>query len=160
MVREALILFSCGSVGYAWLCAVTAPLLRAARSVAQRITREALAVFALALAALLLWSAIVAGALVLGLMLEPGAALALVHSNLVWPGVALGAAVWALQFGITRGVPRFGSDFESATALSIVAIANDTPSALARVQALYAAHAIKGRRTQTASCASGALFVS
>jgi hypothetical protein len=34
MLREILILLSCGSVGYAWLCAVTAPLVRAVRSLA------------------------------------------------------------------------------------------------------------------------------
>jgi len=33
MLRDILILLSCGSVAYAWLCAVTAPLVRAIRSV-------------------------------------------------------------------------------------------------------------------------------
>ena len=144
MFRDVLILLSCGSVAYAWLCAVTAPLLRAGRSVLQDATRAALAAFGLALAAMLLWSAIVAGAIVLAMMLEPRVGLALVHSHLLWPGIGLGSAAWALHFGISMRVPRFGRDFEAATALAVVAIVDDTPPTLARVHALYGTHAIDG----------------
>ena len=158
MVREIFILLSCGSVAYAWLCAVTAPLVRAARSLMQDATRETFAAFGLAVAALLLWSAIVASAVVLALMLEPLAGLALVRSRLFWPGVGLGAVVWAVYLGISARVPRFGNDFEAATALAVVAIVDDSAPTLARVQALYGAHAIE--QDHAPSCASGAAFAS
>jgi len=146
MFRDVLILLSCGSVAYAWLCAVTAPLLRAGRSLLQDVTRETLAAFGLALAAPLLWSAIVAGAIVLAMMLEPRIGLALVRSHLLWPGMGLGAVAWALQCGLSMRVPRFGRDFEAATALAIVAIVDDTPQTLARAHAMYGTHAIGGYR--------------
>jgi hypothetical protein len=158
MLRDVLILLSCGSVAYAWLCAVTAPLLRAGRSLFQDATRGAFAAFGLALAALLLWSAIVAGGIVLAMMLEPRFGLALVRSRLLLPGLGLGAVAWALQFGISTRVPRFGRDFEAATALAIVAIVDDTPQTLARAHAMYGTHAIGGY--QSASGGSGAVFAS
>jgi hypothetical protein len=142
MLREVLILLSCGSVGYAWLCAVTAPLVRAVRSVVHSSTRDAWFAFALALGAALLWTAIIAAAILLAMMLEPRAGLALLGSGLFWPGVVSGAIVWCGQFIATVRVPRFGGDLEAAAALAIVALIDDEPETLSRVHRLYAAHAI------------------
>jgi hypothetical protein len=142
MLREILILLSCGSVGYAWLCAVTAPLLRAVRSVVQAPTRPAWLALALALGAALLWTAIIAAAILLAMMLEPRAGLALLTSHLFWPGISSGAIVWCGQLLVTLRVPRFGSDVEAAAALAIVALVDDGPETLMRVHQLYASHAI------------------
>jgi hypothetical protein len=146
MLREMLILLSCGSVGYAWLCAVTAPLVRAIRSVAQSSTREAWLAFALAFGAALLWTAIVAAAILLAMMLEPRAGLALLGSGLFWPGVASGAIIWCGQMLATLRIPRFGDDLEAAAALAIVALVDDGPETLMRAHRLYALHAIDPRR--------------
>jgi hypothetical protein len=142
MLRDVIILFSCASVGYAWLCAVVAPVVRAIRSIAHDATREAWAALALAIGALVLWFAVVAATIVLAMMLEPRAGLALLGSRLFWPGVALGAAVWTLQLAFMRRLPRFGDDFEAATAMAIVAVVDDEPTTLARAHQLYARHAI------------------
>ena len=142
MLREILILVSCGSVGYAWLCAVTAPLVRAMRSVVQSSTRDAWLALALAVGAALLWTAIIAAAILLAMMLEPRAGLALLGSQLFWPGVVSGAIVWCGQLIATVRVPRFGDDLEAAAALAIVALVDDGPETLMRVHRLYALHAI------------------
>jgi hypothetical protein len=142
MLREILILLSCGSVGYAWLCAVTAPLVRAMRSVVQSSTRDAWLALALAVGAALLWTAIIAAAILLAMMLEPRAGLALLGSRLFWPGVVSGAIVWCGQLIATVRVPRFGDDLEAAAALAIVALVDDGPETLMRVHRLYALHAI------------------
>ena len=142
MLREILILVSCGSVGYAWLCAVTAPLVRAMRSVVQSSTRDAWLALALAVGAALLWTAIIVAAILLAMMLEPRAGLALLGSHLFWPGVVSGAIVWCGQLIATVRVPRFGDDLEAAAALAIVALVDDGPETLMRVHRLYALHAI------------------
>jgi len=141
MLRDILILLSCASVGYGWLCAVTAPLVRAMRSVVQTSTRQAWLAFALAIGAALLWTAIMAAAILLAMMVEPGAGLALLGSHLFWPGFAIGAAVWCGQLLTTLRVPRFGNDLEAAAALAIVALVDDEPDTLIRVHRLYASHA-------------------
>jgi hypothetical protein len=157
MLREILILLSCGSVGYAWLCAVTAPLVRAVRSLtgsvwvssrgeAPRINKDAWLALALALGAGLLWTAIIAAAILLAMMLEPRAGLALLGSHLFWPGVSSGAIVWCGQLLTTFRVPRFGDDVEAAAALAIVALVDDRPDTLRRVHQLYALHAIQPPR--------------
>jgi hypothetical protein len=142
MLREILMLLSCASVGYAWLCAVTAPLVHAIRSVTQTFTREAWFALALAVGAALLWSAILAAAILLGMMLEPRAGLALLTSHLFWPGLASGAILWCGQLLATRRIPRFGDDVEAAAALAIVALVNDDPKTLMSVHGWYAMHAI------------------
>src|SRR5215471_4523956 len=144
MLRDVLMLCSCASVGYAWLCAIVSPLLRATRSLTHSGTWQAWAAIALATASALLWSMILAGAVVLAMMLEPRAGLALLGSHLFWPGVGLGAVVWTLQLAMTLRVPRVGDDFEAASALALVAIVDDSPATLARVHRIYALHAITG----------------
>ena len=159
MVREVLMLFSCASVGYAWLCAIVAPLVRTIRSITHGATLEAWAAVALAIACALLWSLILAGGIVLAMMLEPHAGLALLRSHLFWPGVALAAVAWTLQLAVTRRVPRVSDDFEIATALAIVAVADDSPATLARVHRIYDAHAVLD--TDATGCAaSDAAFAS
>ena len=146
MLREMFVLVSCGSVGYAWLCAVTAPLVRVIRSVVHSSTREAWVAFALAVGAALLWTAIVAAAVLLAMMLEPRAGLALLGSRLFWPGVVSGAIVWCGQLLVTLRVPRFGDDLEAAAALAIVALVDDGPETLLRAHQIYALHAIDPQR--------------
>lgn len=145
MLREILLLLSCGSVGYAWLCAVTAPLVRAIRSVVHSSTRNAWFALALAAGAALLWTAIVAAAILLAMMLVPRAGLALLGSHLFWPGMGSGTAVWLGQLVGTVHIPRFGDGVEAAAALAIVAIVDDRTDTLTRVHEIYAAHAIGPR---------------
>src|SRR5215831_1360169 len=145
MLRDVLMLCSCASVGYAWLCAIVSPLLRAIRSLAHTATPQAWAAIALATACAVLWSLILAGAVVIAMMLEPRAGLALLGSHLFWPGIGLGVIVWVLQLAITLRVPRVSDDFEAASALALVAIVDDSSATLARVHRIYTAHAIAGR---------------
>ena len=142
MLRDVLIIISCGSAGYAWLCAIAAPLLRAVRSFVRRATRQAWIAVALAIGAALVWTAIVAAAIVLAMILEPRAGLVLLASRLFWPGVGAGSAAWVAQLALTSHVPSFGGAFELDTALAIVAVVDDDPRALARVHAIYASHAL------------------
>ena len=146
MSREILILLSCASVGYAWLCAITAPIVRAIRSVVQAPVRDAWLAVALAIGAALLWTAIIAAAIVLAMMLVPSAGLALVDSHLFWPGMACGASVWCGHLAAAFRVPRFADDLEAATALAIVALFDDGPETLTRAHRLYARHAIGPRQ--------------
>jgi len=156
MLREIFILLSCGSVGYAWLCAVTSPVVRAIGSLASRVsgsTRDeasrdrlgAWLALALAVGAALLWTAIIAAAILLFMMLVPRAGLALLSSQLFWPGIGAGAAVWLGQFAARIRVPRFSDNVEAAAALAIVALVDDSPETLTRVHHLYASHAIGPR---------------
>jgi len=142
MLRDILILLSCGSVGYAWLCAVTAPLVRATRSVVHASTRQAWLAFALAIGAALLWTAIIAAAILIAMMLAPQAGLVLLGSHLFWPGLATGATMWCGQLFTTLRVPRFGNDLEAAAALAIVALVDDEPETLSRVHQVYAWYAM------------------
>ena len=151
MVREVVILASCGSVSYAWLCAVAAPLVCSIRSVWRGARRGAWSALALASAATVLWTVISAAAIVLGMILEPGAGLALMGSRLFWPGIWIGNLTWGLQLVLTSRIPRFGPTFEGATAVAIVALVNDEPRTLARVHEMYAAHAIAGDGVPAAS---------
>src|SRR5258708_35664480 len=143
MLRDVLILASCGSVGYAWLCAVASPLVRAIRSVLRRgAARAAWSALGLAVAAAVLWTAISGATILLAMILEPRAGLALMQSQLFWPGIWVGNLTWALHLAMTLRAPRFGSTFEIASALAIVALVNDDPRTLARVHHVYAAHAL------------------
>jgi len=162
MLREIFILLSCGSVGYAWLCAVTSPVVRAIASlVSQERERasvsgspsgeaapervDAWLAVALAAGAAVLWTAIIAAAILLSMMLVPRAGLALLGSHLFWPGIGAGAAVWLGQLAARIRVPRFSDDVEAAAALAIVALVDDSPETLTRVHHLYASYAIGPR---------------
>src|SRR5262245_8995501 len=142
MLRDVLIIISCGTAGYAWLCAIVAPVVRAARSFVHRATRQAGMSVALAVGAALLWTTIALAATVLAMILEPRAGLALLGSHLFWPGIWAGSAAWLVQFTLTLRVPRFGATFEIATALAIVAVFDDRPRTLARVHEIYSSHAL------------------
>ncbi len=143
MMRDIVILLSCGSVVYAWLCAVAAPLIQAIRSLALRVTPQAWFALALAVGATLLWTAIIAAAILLAMMIEPRAGLALLNTHLVWPAIGTGAIVWCGQLLATVRLPRFGEGLEAAAALAIVALIDDEPATLTRVHQLYASHAIQ-----------------
>ena len=156
MLREIFILLSCASVGYAWLCAVTSPVVRAIGSLVSRVSGsstseaprerfDAWLALALAAGAALLWTAIIAAAILLSMMLVPRAGLALLGSHLFWPGIGAGAAVWLGQLAARIRVPRFSDDVEAAAALAIVALVDDSPETLTRVHRLYASHAIGPR---------------
>jgi hypothetical protein len=151
MLRDVLIMVSCGAAGYAWLCAIASPLVAAVRSFVHRATRQAAMAMALAIGAGVLWTAIAAAAIVLAMILEPRAGLVLLGSHLFWPGVAAGCAAWLLQLALTLHVPRFGATFEAATALAVVAVVNDDPRTLARVHGIYAAHALADGARDAAS---------
>ncbi len=138
MLREILTLLSCGSVAYAWLCAVISPLVRALRSLAvagsERAQRQSGATspmgepsreqqwlaLAVAAGAALLWTAIVAAATLLAITLDPRAGLAVIRSHLFWPGVVGGAAAWLVQLSATRRMPRFGDAFDAASAEAVL----------------------------------------
>jgi hypothetical protein len=175
MLREIFILLSCGSVGYAWLCAVTSPVVRAIASLVSQEQRvgdanrarrrsgaresvserprgeaapervDAWLAVALAAGAAVLWTAIIAAAILLSMMLVPRAGLALLGSHLFWPGIGAGAAVWLGQLAARIRVPRFSDDVEAAAALAIVALVDDSPETLTRVHHLYASYAIGPR---------------
>src|SRR5262245_19457541 len=131
MLRDILILASCASVCYAWLCAVVAPLAQSARSLLRGARSvRAWEAFGLAVAAVVLWTAIIGATIVLAMMLEPRAGLGLLQSHLFSPGAWIGGAVWAIQFAVTQRPPRFGETFEAATVLAIVALVNDEPRTL------------------------------
>ena len=142
MLRDALILMVSGAGSYLWLCANTSPLASSARSLLRsREDRTAWAAFGLASSGALLWTVVAVGAIVLGTMLEPAGGQALFRSDLVWRGVTLGSTVWVCQLLASARVPRFGPTFEIGTALALVAIVNDDPWRLARVERLYRTHA-------------------
>jgi hypothetical protein len=156
MFRDLLMLASCGSVSYVWLCAVVAPVTHAARSVWRHYAvRAAWQALGLSVSAAVLWTAIVGALVVLLMILEPHAGLALLRSHLFWPGIGVGAALWVGQLVLTFREPRLGATFEAATALAIIALVDDQPETLAKVHQLYAAHAIMGAG---GTAASNALF--
>ncbi|HEY3885777.1 MAG TPA: hypothetical protein VGL62_11245 [Vicinamibacterales bacterium] len=141
MLRDVIILGSCASAFYAWLCAIVSPIARAIDAVAVRRATAARAALALAIGGGLLWTLIGLAGLFVSMMLEPRAGLALLTSPLGLVGLGAGLAAWAVYAGTTRHVPRIGSTFEVATALAIVALVRDDPDTLARIEALYRANA-------------------
>jgi hypothetical protein len=60
-------------------------------------------------------------------------------------GVVTGIASWLVHAIVRRGMPRIGQAFETATALSIVAIVRDDPDTLDRVEQVYRAYAAPGK---------------
>jgi hypothetical protein len=143
MFKDVVMVLSCGAVSYLWLCVIVSPLASSFRSLVRHgADRTAWAAFALAAGGAVLWTAIVAGAVVLGMILEPGAGLALMRSDVGWRGVALGNVVWLCQLLAFAHVPRLGPAFETATAVAVVALVRDDPRTLSRVETLYRAHAV------------------
>jgi hypothetical protein len=143
MLRDVVILLSCGAVSYLWLCVIASPLANSLRSlIRHRADRTAWAAFALASGGAILWTAIIAGSILLGMMLEPRAGLALLRSDAGWRGVSLGNIVWVCQLLAFARVPRLGPTVETATALAIVALVRDDPWTLSRVERLYRVHAV------------------
>ncbi len=143
MLSSVVILLSCGAVSYLWLCVIASPLVTSLRSLIRHgADGTAWAAFALAAGGAVLWTAIVAGAIVLGMMLEPGAGLAVLRSDLGWRGFSLGNVVWAVQMVSFARLPRLGPAVEIPTALAVVALVRDDPSTLLRVERLYRAHAL------------------
>jgi hypothetical protein len=143
MFRDVVVLMSCGTVIYLWLCLIVSPLATSLRSVIRKdADRTAWMAFALAAGGAILWTAIVAGSVVLGMVLEPQVGLRLLGSDAGWRGVSLGLVVWGGQLVASARAPRIGGTFETATALAIVAFVKDDPRTLSRVERLYRAHAI------------------
>jgi len=158
MLRDALMLATCGTASYAWLSAIVAPLVCAIRaSVLERGSRRALAALALAAGGALLWTFVPAGLALLGMMLEPSAGLLLLRTRWLAPGLALGACAWCVHLAIDRSLPRLGETFETATALAIVAAVRDDDRTLARVESLYRAVVTDGSRNVNAAPPSAVL---
>ena len=159
MIKDLVMLGSSGTVSYAWLSAIVAPLACAIRaSIRERASRRALAALALAAGGMVLWTVMPAGLVLLGMMLEPRLGLMLLTTKWLVPGLALGVAAWAGHLAIERRVPRFGAAFETATALAIVAAVRDDDRTLARVEALYRAVVTDGSRNVNAAPPSGVLL--
>jgi hypothetical protein len=144
MLRDALVFTSCAAVSYVWLCAIGAPLANSLRSVTRNVSeRAAWTAAGLAVGGAVLWAGVVASLMILAMMAAPRAALAVMGTGLAWSGW-IGASVWAAQWAATGRAPRFGTTFETATALGIVAFVREDPGMLSRVEHLYRAHAIAG----------------
>ncbi len=142
MLREVLLLVSTAAATYAWLCVVSAPLIGAVRSIVRRLDKDAWGALALAAAGAALWTAVAAALVVLAMTLEPGAGLALLRGQALWPGLLLGGVMWGFQLALTWHLPRVGPDFEAATALAIVSLVRDDQPTLARVERWYVEYAI------------------
>ena len=143
-VPDLVVVGSCAIAAYGWLCAVVPPIARALRTIAARGTSSVWAALALAVGGAVLWSVIPLSLLFVVIMLEPRAGLALVKSPGCPEGGAAGAVCWIVQ-AATGSMPRIGADFEVATALALVALVDDDPESLSRVERLYRATASPGR---------------
>ena len=158
MLKDVLMLGSFGTVGYAWLSAIVAPLVCATRAVVrERASRRAMAALGLAAGGAVLWTFVPAGLLFLGIMLEPRVGLMLLHTKWIAPGLALGVCAWCVHLAVERTLPRLGATFETATALAIVAAVRDDDRTLARVEALYRAVVTEGSRNVKAAPPSAVL---
>lgn len=138
MLNDLMMFATIAAATYAWLCAIVAPLVTAARScVRAHATRRALAGLALACSAAVLWTVLPIVLALVALMLEPRVGLALLQARIAAPGLGAGLGVWLLRFAVDQRLPRLGSTFETATAIAIVAAVNDNERTLGRVEALY-----------------------
>jgi hypothetical protein len=147
MLKDLVMLATCGTASYAWLSAIVSPIVRAGRAaIRQRGSRVSLAMLALAAGAAVLWTIVPAGFTLLGMMLEPQAGLELLQTTWLAPGLAMGAAAWCVHLAAERRIPRLGATFETATALAIVAAVRDDDRTLARVEGLYRALVAEGSR--------------
>jgi hypothetical protein len=134
----------CGLGTYAWMCAVVPPIARSAKAVFVRPTATAWSAALLAAGAGLLWTMVGLATLFLWTSNEPRAGLIMFGTRLGLFGVAAGVASWIIHAIVSRGLPRIGQAFETATALSIVAVVRDDPDTLDRVEQLYRAYAAPG----------------
>jgi hypothetical protein len=141
MARDVMIVAGCAAATYAWLCATVAPIASGVGAAARLRSPVAWSALALATGGAIVWTFIAAAALFIVMMLQPRVGLALVGGSAWLPGVVAGAACWIWHGAATRRLPRIGSDFEVATALAIVALVNDDPATLSRVEGLYREHA-------------------
>ena len=137
MSQDLVIVATSAAAIYGWLCAVVPPAVHAARTAITRRTPAAWNALALAAGGAILWTVIPLAALFIIMMLEPRAGLALARSTIWLAGAVSGAACWMCHAAATRHVPRLGSDFEVATALAIVALVDDDPTTLSRVERIY-----------------------
>jgi hypothetical protein len=143
MFRDVVVLGSCGTLIYLWLCVIVSPLASSLRAVMRHgADRTAWMALGLAAGGAVLWTAIVACAVVLGMMLEPGAGLRVLGSHAGWRGVSAGLVVWGCQLMASARAPRIGPTFETVTALAIVAFVSDDPRTLSRFERLYRTHAV------------------
>ena len=119
MLKDVLLLGSFGTASYAWLSAIVAPLVCAARAVVrERGSRRAMAALGLAAGGAVLWTFVPAGLLLLGMILEPRVGLMLLHTTWIAPGLALGVCAWCLHLAVERTLPRLGTAFETAITAS------------------------------------------
>jgi len=145
MLRDVMMWVSVAGAAYAWLCAIVAPLVTAARSCArERASRRALIGLALAAAAAVLWTIVPAAVILLGMLLEPRAGLALVQARGLGAALAAGAGAWLMRLAIERRMPRLGATFETATAIAIAAAVDDDDRTLAKVERVYRTVATEG----------------
>jgi hypothetical protein len=144
MHPEVMILGVCALGTYAWMCAVVSPLLRSVKAVVMRPTDKAWSAALLAVGGGLLWTMVGCAALFLWTTIEPNAGLEMLGTPFGVFGMAGGVATWLIHALVKRGVPRIGQAFETATALSIVALVREDPGMLDRVEQLYRAHAAPG----------------
>lgn len=151
MLRDVVVLLSCGSVIYLWLCAIVSPLATAVQSVMRQGTnRTAWTAVALAAGGAMLWTAVAAGVLALAMMLEPRTGWRVLASEAGWRGVSVGFVVWSCHLMAFAHAPRIGAIFEMGTALAMVAFVHDDPWVLSRVERLYRLHAIDARTRRRA----------
>jgi len=158
MLKDLVMLGSCGTAAYTWLSAIVSPLVCAIRAfVREHASRRALAALALAAGGAVLWTFVPAGLALLGMMLEPRVALQLFHPRWLMAGFALGVCAWCARLAIEGSMPRLGATFETATALAIVAAVRDDDRTLARVESFYRAVVADGSRNVNAAPPPGPL---
>jgi hypothetical protein len=116
MLRDVLILISCGTAVYAWLCAAAAPLVRSVRALVLEGTREAWIGLVVSMASAALWTGVALAAILLAVIFAPHAGLLIAQSDLLQPAVEIGAAAWSVQAIVQRSAPGFGAAFEVASA--------------------------------------------
>jgi hypothetical protein len=156
MMNDVLLFAAAGAVGYVWSCAVAPPIVRAAWSCVARRTRGAVVALGLACAGAVVWTIVPLTLGLMALLLDPAIGVALLRATAWGPGLAIGGGVWLLRSTIEREMPRVGETFEAATAVAIVAAADDDPATVARVSAIYRAWAIDGSSSVNTAPPSGA----
>ena len=136
-----------GAISYMWLTVVGHPLWRGLRATLQ--TRSGggwAAGLPLTGAMAVLAAAIPAAACTLMTMVYPSAAAALPD----WAGMPFGLLVglftW-LARTVLFGIPRASPDVELALALAVVALKNDDPGNLSRIEGQYERFILRGHQT-------------
>src|SRR4051794_971752 len=157
MVKDLLMFGVFATSGYAWLCAIVAPLVTALRTLLRRRSRDVVTALALACAAAAVWTVVPLALAFLSMMLEPRYGLLLLQSAAPRPAFIAGLLAWGLHLALERRMPRIGDTFEVGTAIAIVAALDDAPRTLARVESLYRACASAGNRNVNTAPPSGLL---